>query len=86
MYLGHVRVLGQGSALQLDARRLSTLKKKRSPEINALDKVTIAMHFENVNLELPADVAVDSLLHDRVRHLGGGVARGMLKLYLVNNM
>ena len=25
VYLGHVRVLGQGSALQLDARRLSTL-------------------------------------------------------------
>jgi len=42
------------------------------------------MHFENVNLELPADVAVDGLLHDRVRHLGGGVAGGMLELHSVN--
>jgi len=41
------------------------------------------MHVENKRLELPADVAVERLLHDGVRDLGGGVARGMLKLYLV---
>ena len=41
------------------------------------------MQVENKRLELPADVAVERLLHDGVRDLGGGVARGMLKLYLV---
>ena len=38
------------------------------------------MHVENKRLELPADVAVERLLHDGVRDLGGGVARGMLRL------